>query len=56
MAERLAAQPSESLPAAMVDRAMLEALYRHLSNESVSFEALLEPHVQKCVARVAESK
>jgi hypothetical protein len=56
VAERLAAQPSESLPAAMVDRAMLEALYRHLSNESVSFEALLEPHVQKCVARVAESK
>ncbi len=55
VAERLAAQPGASLPAAMVDRAMLEALYRHLSSESVSFEALLAPHVQKCVARIAEA-
>jgi hypothetical protein len=55
VAERLAAQPGASLPAAMVDRAMLEALYRHLSNEGVTFEALLEPHIQKCVARVGQA-
>lgn len=36
----------------MADRAMLEALYRHLSNEDVTFEALLEPHVVKSVARI----
>lgn len=52
IADRLAAQPPASLPAAMMDRAMLEALYRHLSNEGVSFEALLEPHVQRSVVRV----
>ena len=52
IADRLAAQPPASLPAAMVDRAMLEALYRHLSNESVSFEALLEAHVQRSTSRV----
>ena len=54
VAERLAAQPGASLPAAMVDRAMLEGLYRHLSNEGVKFEALLQAHVQKSVTRVAE--
>lgn len=55
IAERIAAQPSMSLPAAMADRAMLEALYRHLSNEGVSFETLLEPHVLKCARRVDEA-
>ena len=55
IAERLAAQPSESLPAAMADRAMLEALYRHLSNAGVTFEDLLEPHIAKCVGRVNEA-
>jgi hypothetical protein len=52
IAERLAAQPAVSLPAAMADRAMLEALYRHLSNTEVSFDALLEPHVQRSLSRV----
>lgn len=52
VAGRLAAQPGASLPAAMVDRAMLEGLYRHLSSEGVAFEALLSGHVQKTVGRV----
>ncbi|RPJ58558.1 MAG: IS4 family transposase [Acidobacteria bacterium] len=52
IADRLAAQPPASLPAAMVDRAMLEALYRHLASESGSFEALLNAHVQRSVSRV----
>lgn len=56
IADRLAAQPQASLPAAMVDRAMLEALYRHLSNESVTFEALLEAHVQRSAERVRAAK
>ncbi len=54
IAERLAMQPQAGLPGAMADRAMLEALYRHLSNEGVRFDALLEPHVRRCAARVAE--
>lgn len=54
IAERLAAQPSVSLPAAMADRAMLEALYRHLSNTGVSFESLLEPHILKCIGRMED--
>jgi hypothetical protein len=55
IAGRLALQPQAGLPGAMADRAMLEALYRHLSNEDVSFEALLEPHARKCAARIAEA-
>ena len=54
VAERLAAQPDAGLPEAMVDRAMLEALYRHLSSEGVSFEGLMAPHFAKCAKRVGE--
>jgi hypothetical protein len=54
IAEHLADKPAASLPAAMMDRAMLEALYRHLSNESVSFEALLAPHVERSIARLKD--
>lgn len=39
----------------MNDRAVLEALYRHLSGTGVSFEALIEPHVGKCATRVADA-
>jgi hypothetical protein len=55
VADRLAAAPETSLPEAMGDRAMLEALYRHLSNDSIAFEALLEQHVTRTAARVAEA-
>jgi transposase-like protein len=49
---RLAAQPEASLPDAMLDPGMLEAVYRHLSSREISFEALIEPHIQKSAARV----
>ena len=55
IAERLAAEPEASLPAAMADRARLEGLYRHLGSEAVSFAGLLEPHLQKTARRVAEA-
>jgi hypothetical protein len=55
MAERLAAEPEATLPFAMLDRAMLEAAYRHLSNPEVSFEALVAPHIEKTAARVSET-
>jgi len=53
IADRLAVSPESSLPDAMGDRAMLEALYRHLSSDGVSFEALLEQHVARTAGRVA---
>jgi hypothetical protein len=52
IAEKLATNPEASLPDAMADRSATEALYRHLSNEDVTFDALLEPHVVRTVGRV----
>ena len=54
VAERLAAEPEATLPFAMLDRAMLEAAYRHLSNREVRFEALVTPHIEKTAARVGQ--
>jgi hypothetical protein len=53
IADRLAAAPEATLPEAMGDRAMLEALYRHLSAEDVTFEGLLAQHVSRSAARCA---
>lgn len=53
IADRLADAPEASLPAAMGDRSWSEALYRHLGSASVTLHALLEPHVEKTVKRVA---
>lgn len=41
IAGRFAAEPEASLPAAMLDRPMLEGLYRHLASDSVAFAGLL---------------
>lgn len=51
VADRLAAAPEATLPEAMQDRAMLEALYRHLSSDGVTFEALLAQHIARTVDR-----
>lgn len=51
--DRLAAAPEASLPESMHDRAMLEALYRHLRSDGVSFESLLKSHLGRSAARVA---
>jgi hypothetical protein len=45
IADRLASRPDASLPAAMGTRAMLEAVYRHLSSDSIELADLLEPHL-----------
>jgi len=56
IAERLASNPSSSLPDAMGTRADAEALYRHLSSSQVTSEAILQPHMARTVERVeAES-
>ncbi len=53
VADRLAGAPEATLPEAMGDRAALEALYRHLSSDEVTFEALVEQHVRRTAARCA---
>jgi hypothetical protein len=53
IAERLAESPESSLPAAMGDRAAVEALYRHLASDEATLEAVLAPHVAKTMQRVA---
>lgn len=53
IADRMAAAPEASLPVAMKDRAMLEALYRHLSSEGVDFQGILESHLARSGRRVA---
>jgi hypothetical protein len=55
VAERLATDPEASLPAAMGHRSVTEGLYRHLSNPRISLGALLAPHVERTVARVAQT-
>jgi hypothetical protein len=54
IADRLAANPEASLPAAMGDRAAIEALYRHLAGDEVTLRALLAPHVEKTVTRISD--
>jgi hypothetical protein len=56
IADRLAAAPDASLPAAMRDEAMREALYRHLSSDGVQFDAILKGHITRTGLRVAASK
>jgi hypothetical protein len=53
VADRLVGAPEATLPEAMGDRAMLEALYRHLSSDDVTFEALLAQHIDRSAGRCA---
>jgi hypothetical protein len=55
IADRMAMAPEASLPVAMKDRAMLEALYRHLSSEGVDFQGILESHLVRSGQRVAKA-
>jgi len=55
IADRLASSPESTLPEAMGDRAMLEALYRHLASDDVTFEALLAQHIGRTASRCAAS-
>lgn len=56
VADRMAADPEASLPAAMKDPAMLEALYRHLSSEGIDFEGIVESHLARSGRRVGTAK
>jgi Transposase DNA-binding/Transposase DDE domain len=52
VASRLASRPEASLPVAMGEDAALEGAYRLLSNELVTLEQLVQPHVQHTAERV----
>lgn len=53
--ERLAAKPDASLPDALVTDAELEGAYRLFSNDSVSFERLIDAHAQGTAERARGS-
>ena len=53
LAERLAAQPMASIPAACGGRAETQAAYRLLSNDTVGWEDMLEPHAHCTMQRMA---
>lgn len=50
--EALQERPDVGFPKALVTEAELEGFYRFLSNEKVSFESLLAPHVQATLGRM----
>ena len=52
--ERLAQDPSRSFPEAMASEGQLEALYRFLNNDGVSFARILEPHAGMTAERCAD--
>ena len=52
----LGARPNLSIPAACQGRAEMEATYRFFDNERVTFEKLLQPHVQGTLKRAAQEK
>jgi hypothetical protein len=49
--ERLASDPTRSFPEAMASEGQLEALYRFLNNDEVSFRRILAPHARKAAER-----
>ena len=51
LAKMMARQPEVSFPKAAANDADLEATYRFLSNDDVSAEAILAPHVHQTVRR-----
>lgn len=53
LAERLAAQPMASIPAACGGWAETQAAYRLLGNDDIGWEDLLEPHVACTMQRMA---
>lgn len=49
-------RPNLSIPAACGGRAEMEAAYRFFDNDKVTFDKVLEPHIQRTLQRVAEQQ
>jgi hypothetical protein len=52
----LGSRPNLSIPAACGGHAEMEAAYRFFDNDKVTFEKVLEPHIQRTRQRVAEQR
>ncbi len=52
--EKLALDPSRSFPEAMASEGQLEALYRFLNNDDVTFGRILQPHTAMSAARCSQ--
>lgn len=52
--DRLSQASTASIPAACDDRAEMVAAYRFFDNDKVSFENVLEPHIESSYRRVAQ--
>lgn len=53
--DRLSDRPNLSIPAAMKDRAEMEAAYRFFDNDRVTPEAILAPHISAAKERIRQS-
>lgn len=49
-------RPNLSIPAACRGRAEMKAAYRFFDNEKVTFEKVLQPHIDQTMVRLAEQK
>lgn len=56
VAEACAAMPDQSLPKATQSKPALDAAYRFFSNEAVSMQAILQPHQEQTVQRIAAER
>lgn len=52
----LGSRPNLSIPAACCGRAELKAAYRFFDNDKVTFAKVIEPHIAKTMARMADQK
>lgn len=52
----LGSRPNLSIPAACGGRAEMEAAYRFFDNEKVTFDKVLQPHIDRTLLRLAEQK
>ena len=50
------ARPTESIPAACANRARTKAVYRFCAHENVTMDAILKPHQESTIARMAKEK
>src|SRR5271170_7122407 len=50
----LGSRPNLSIPAACGGRAEMKAAYRFFDNDKVTFDKLLQPHIDQTLVRLAE--
>jgi len=56
IAKRMARSPGASFPMAAMDDVELEGFYRFFQNKKVTFDKLLEPHIERTIGRCRDAK